>query len=387
MAGFEDDLRDKILGANAHIVVTAYGGQGFEDPDALCAKVADVEGVAGVAPFVYGELLVRSALASSGAVVKGVDPVRTADVTSLRDSLVLGLQGEVTTHDARTAAMAALGEPVPARTDDDTPLPGLFIGVDMAETLGVLPGDDVQLVNPFGVGGGSLLGVPTPRVKRFRVAGLFRTGMFEYDSKWVHPVNSELTAFFGLPDGEVHGLEVRVHAPDDVRALSAGIEDALGYPYFARHWRELNQALFEALALEKVVMGLILFIVVLVAGMLVITNVYTLVRSKQREIAVLRAMGASAGLVMQVFLLVGSSIGGVGTVLGTALGLGLCAFLDWYQFPFDTDVYMLSSLPVVVKPTDVLTVAVATVSVCFLASVYPAMRAARLDPVAGLRAE
>jgi lipoprotein-releasing system permease protein len=165
------------------------------------------------------------------------------------------------------------------------------------------------------------------------------------------------------------------------------LEAAVAYPHYARHWRDLNQALFEALALEKIVMGLILGMIIVVAGLLIVSNLTMMVVTKRREIAILKAMGASRGAVLRVFVAVGGVIGVVGAVAGTALGYAGCRFLAWYQWPLETDVYYLSSLPVVIEPLNFVLVALTALAVCLLSTLYPAWRAASLDPVEGLRYE
>jgi lipoprotein-releasing system permease protein len=384
MTGFEDEMRDKILGSNAHIVVMQYGG-GMDVDDAKLADIEGVDGVEAAAPFTYAEVMIRSKLGATGAVMKGIDPARTAEVTQARDQLRLGIDGELSTPEARSALFAAMAGTFTPRGAEGEALPGVLIGDEMAANLQVLPGDTVQVIDPIGKGGG-ILGIPTPTFKSFRVAGTFHSGMFEYDGKWMYVAIPEAQGLLKM-NGAVTGVEVRVSDIDDVERISREIEGALHYPHYARHWRNLNQALFEALALERVVTSLILGMVMVVAGLLIVTNLYTLVLTRRREIAILKAMGASSAMVGRVFILVGSVIGAIGTALGSALGLGLCFFLDAYEYPLETDVYYLSSLPVVFRPLDFVAVAIAAFLICYLSTLYPARRAARVDPVDGLRVE
>jgi lipoprotein-releasing system permease protein len=387
MTGFEQDLRDKILGANAHIVILKYGG-GLEDSETHTASLLEVDGVEAAAPFIYSEMMIRSPWKATGIIFKGVDPERTGLVTDVLEDLSVGMQGPLEDDEARAALFSAMAEPFTDRGVDGEPgdpLPGILIGRELGDTLQVIPGDKVQVINPLGNGGG-LMGMPTPSVKNFRVAGVFYSGMFEYDTKWTYVANSSAQDFLKMGDS-VTGIEVKVDDIDEVDGISREIDTVLGYPHYTRHWRNLNQALFEALELEKVVMGLILGMVVVVAGLLIVSNLYMIVLTKRREISILRAMGASAGAIQRVFVLIGSTIGLVGTSLGTVFGLAGCWLLERYEYPLETDVYYLSSLPVVVEPVNVVIIAVGAFVVCFLATLYPARRAAALNPVEGLRYE
>jgi lipoprotein-releasing system permease protein len=401
MTGFEIDLRDKILGANAHIVVFRYGGN-VQDVDEQLKKIAEVPGIVAAAPFVYTEMMIRSPWSSTGVVIKGVDPVRTADVTHLMPDLAEGYDashGHVLKFapgdlETRRQVLAHLGDPFPAlgvdslplaESDEEPSLPGIVIGKELREHLQVRPGDTVQLINPMG-GGPGPMGVPTPSVRSLRVAGVFDSGMFEYDTKWTYVTNTWIQDF--LKTGPTAtGIEIKVTDIDDVDALSKSLDERLGYPHYARHWKNLNAKLFSALALEKWVMGLLLNMIVVNAGLLIITTLIMVVITKGREIAILKAMGATRASIMRIFVLEGAAIGGIGTVLGTIAGLGGCWFLDRYQYPLETDVYYLDTLPVVVDPWAVGTIAVGAFVICFLCTLYPAWRAASLDPVAALRYE
>lgn len=403
MTGFEVDLRDKILGANAHIVVLRYGGL-VDDPDDVIAKIDTIDEVLAAAPFTYSEAMIRTPIATTGIILKGVDPARTGEVTAVRHDLVRGPEGTVDTPEAKAALFARMTEPCPATRPaivtpsaidipegidapqpDEAPLPCILLGGDLAQQLSVDPGDKVQVIDPLG-GGTGIMGMPVPRVREFRVLGIYDSGMYEYDTKWTYVLNTDAQSFLDIGHA-VTGIEIKVTDIDNVVAISDAIEAKLMYPYYTRHWKELNQPLFEALELEKVVMGLILFLIVGVAALLIVTTLIMVVITKGREIAILKAMGASEGVILRIFVIEGSVIGFLGTTVGTALGLLGCAFLDWYQYPLATDVYFLSHLPVVVEYDNVAIIAVAAFAICFLATWYPAWRAASLDPVDGLRYE
>jgi len=414
MEGFEIDLRDKILGSNAHIVVLQYGGNfsGYQD---AVATVESTEGVVAAAPFVYSEVMIRSPFAAAGVIIKGIDLERTAKVTDVSANLQAGPSGAVTTPAEKDAVLRSLAAPIPPlqRSLLQTPptdppgegtaaaaevpkptqvgdpsamaLPGIVIGNELASQLNVFVGDTVNVINPIG-GSVGPLGIPTPRVKPFRVAGIFKSGMYEYDTKWTYVSIVEAQSFLEIGD-LVTGIEARVEDIDAVNGISEELGAKLPYPFFVKHWKNLNRSLFSALKLEKIVMGLILSLIVMVASLNIIGTLILVVLTRAREISILRAMGTAKGTIRGLFMIEGLIIGVVGTTLGTILGLLGCMALDRYQYPLDTDVYYLDSLPVVVEPNTVVSVIVAAVLISFLATVYPATLAARIDPVEGLRYE
>lgn len=389
MAGFEIDLRDKILGSNAHLVVLEYGGP-MRGADDLTKTVEGVDGVVAAAPFVYTEVMLRSAYATSGGILKGIDPKETPDVTDVAADLKIGPRGALTNPEARREVLAELAKPDAAVAQDvgDTEeLPGMLLGEGLAEQLKVYPGDRVWVINPIG-GGMGPFGMPVPTTRTFRVAGIFYTGMYEYDTKWSYVTIPDAQAFLSL-DGQVTGIEARVDMERlyEVGDISAAIEERLPDTFFTRNWLQMNAALFAALKLEKYVMGLILAQIITVAAVGIVTNLIVMVITRAREISILKAMGAGRRAIQLIFVLEGVIVGVVGTCLGTALGLAGCALLDEYKFPLDTNVYYLDSLPVVVEPTSVATVVVGALVTCFLATLYPAWRAASIDPVEGLRYE
>jgi lipoprotein-releasing system permease protein len=385
--GFEIDLRKKILGANAHIYTVHQDGA-FSDWEAAVAKVEAVPGVVAAAPFVYGEVMLRSHAGSAGVILKGVDPVRTPRVTALVQNLKLGPAGELDDDVERQAVLDTLRLPprgIAQAADDTEPLPGIILGTELAGNLGVFPGDRLHVINPVG-GGVGPFGVPVPKVQPFRVAGVFYSGMYEFDTKWSYIAIPDAQAFLGYAD-KVTGIEIIAEDADAVGALSPQVDKALGSAFFSRNWKVMNKALFSALRLEKYVMGLILSLITAVASLNIVGSLILIVVTRSKEISILRALGASVGSVRLIFMLEGLLIGVVGTALGTALGLAGCWGLQTYPFPIDTDVYYLDKLPCVVVPQTVVTVALSAVAMCLLATLWPAKLAAEIQPADGLRYE
>ena len=401
MAGFEVDLRDKILGSNAHVVVTHPNYTAMASYDRIAERVREEEGVTGAAPFIYTEMMLKAPGGVSGVIVKGVQPERVGEILDLKDNLIEGPEGRLGEEDEpdtpevqaeKERILGLLAPPVqPAEPAEEgegvqkKARPGIIVGDELATELSLYPEDVVHLVNPVG-GTPGPMGTQVPELKSFEVVGIFHSGMYEYDTKWAYVHMGSAQDFLKM-DGLASGIEAKVVDVDEVHVVAAAISDELGPAYRVRHWRELNSALFEALKLEKVVMGLILGLIVAVASLNIGGTLILLVLSKGREISILRAMGATTSQIRAVFMLEGVIIGLVGAGIGTVLGLSFCFGLRAYGWPLDTDVYYLDSLPVVIQPEMVAGVGLVGVFICFLATLYPATRAALLDPVEGLRNE
>jgi lipoprotein-releasing system permease protein len=380
MSGFEGDLKAKILGTNAHGVVLKYGDKDFTEWRPVREEVLKVPGVTAATPFLYNEVMLTADQNLTGAVVKGVDPATIGSVTNL--------PREVEEGKLAWLAKPEDIQPPPGALHDmplaDRVLPGIAIGRELARGLRVFVGDVVNVVSPLGDLGPA---GPQPKSRPFRVAAVFYAGMYEYDSKFAYVDLAEAQRFFGAK-GSVTGLELKVRDVDAARPILRRVLTALeGYPYRVKDWGELNRNLFSALQTEKVVMAVILGFIVLVASFTIVSTLVLLVLEKRREIAVLKAMGAGMPSVMKIFVAEGLVIGAIGTLFGVLLGYGTCLFIEKVGIPLDPEVYYISNLPVRMDAGQFALVALLAVFLSYLATVYPASKAARLDPVEGLRSE
>jgi lipoprotein-releasing system permease protein len=362
MDGFHEDLRNKILGVNAHIVVQSYEGT-ISDVDSLREAISDIPGVVASSPFVLGQVMLRHGQRAQGVVIKGIDPDIETNTTDVLKNLKEGKLDNLKV---------------------DSPLPGIIVGSELMRNLGLFYGEEVEVLSPLSEIGP--LGM-IPRMKKYRLVGYFEAGMYEYDSSLAFINIRDAQDFFNLQDG-VSGLEVKIddiyRAPD----ISREIERRIGPPYYARDWMQMNRNLFSALKLEKIVMFIILTLIILVASFNIISNLIMTVIEKSREIAILRAMGATGRGIMSIFIIHGLVIGVVGTLIGIVSGYITCQLLKTYRFiSLPPDIYYLSYLPVKIDLFDFFIVSISAIFISFLATVYPSYQAARLDPVEPLRYE
>jgi len=376
MTGLEYELRDNILGFNPHVVLMSYGGPLGADAATL-EKVRAVDGVVAAAPFVYGQAMLTVGRSATGVVVRGVDPAHAGDVVDVARHLENGsLDGLGRMHSV------ALG---PAEGGGRVELPGLLLGAELARQFGVAPNDVVSIVSPFGTPGPAGM---IPRMKRFVVAGVFASGMYDYDLTLVYMGIGEAQKFFDMKN-DVSAVEVRVADVYRAREVARAIESALGgFPYRARDWMEANRNLFSALKLEKVVYGIVLCLIVVVAAFNILASLTMVVKEKRRDIAILKSMGASDASIGRIFVLNGAVIGLAGTVLGNLLGVAGCWVLARYQFiDLPKDVFLVTTLPVRMEPANFAVVAVVSIAICVVAALSPARRAASLVPVEVIRYE
>ncbi len=387
MAGFEADLQDKILGANSHVVVLSYTKE-IEDWPTVAEKIREVDGIAGVTPFIYSEFILRSRHSPTGAILKGIDPGTVGEVTDLLENLTLGPTGRI--QDDREAQILLdhidHRGPLIARPDGEEPqtaLPGIVVGQEMAATLRVAVGDVVQAVSPLSEPGP--MGSMAARIVEFEVAGIFHSGMYEYDTKFAYVSLDSARHLLKMGDS-VTGMEIIVDDIYDAPKIAGKIGAKLQYPFWTRDWQKMNEPLFAALKLEKLVMGIILTFIVAVASMNIISTLIMLVIEKRREIAIMKAMGAGRFDLMKLFMVDGLLVGFIGTVLGITLGLATClALAEWQFIKLESDVYYVDTLPVHISASLVAIVALVAVGISFLATLFPSYDGSRLDPVEGLR--
>lgn len=363
MNGFRADLMSKILGVNSHLLVLHSGGV-FRDYEKVAERIGGLEGVVASTPFIYNQVMINNSGNVSGAVLRGVDPKTAGKVVSLERMI-------------RNGSLLSL-----ERSSEE--LPAIIVGSELSRRIGAYSGDTVTVVSPEGKL--TPLG-RVPNTRRYRVTAIFDSGMYEYDATMVYVSLKEAQDFLGLGVG-VTGLEVRAKDVYKSDRVAERIQEDLGYPYWTKDWKVMNRSLFSALKLEKFTMFVILAMIVMVGALNIISTLVMVVMEKTRDIAILRAMGASARSVMSIFMLQGLLVGLVGTLAGLASGLGICHLLAKYKFiTLPSDVYYISKLPVQVEFGDVWVVSLAAVAISFLATLYPAWYASKLNPLEAIRYE
>jgi lipoprotein-releasing system permease protein len=409
MGGFGADLKKKILGNNAHIRIDADQVGGFDNWEEVLRDVRLVKGVAGATPVAGGEAMASSSSNTAGVIIRGIDPNSIGHVIDLLQNVEVGRASYLTD----TAGLADLppDEPIglgpggerylkgpklrpwlskeldPSLEEVVRPpdvYPGLIIGRELAKTLHVYVGDEVRLVAPLGDLGP--MGV-MPRTKRFRIAAIFYSGMYEYDASYAYMLIDVSREFLDL-NGRVTAVDIKVDEAEYVDPVRATVASAIERPDLrVRDWKETNKNLFSALKLEKIAVFVILSLAIAVASFCIICTLLLMVTEKSKEIAILKALGASDRAIRGVFMTEGLMIGGIGTILGVLTGLVLCLGLKGFGVRLDPDIYYVNRLPVEVNPVDYVLVALSAILITILATVYPAVAASRLRPVDGIRYE
>lgn len=360
--GFTEGLRDQIIGINSHVIVQSYAGA-IRQPRELMAAVAATPGVVAQTPVIYTQALITSNATSSGVVLHGIDPESNQKVVAIGEKM-------------KSGALESLNQEQP---------PTIVLGSDLARTLQVLPGDRVQLLAPNGPL--TPMGV-LPKLRVASVSGIFATGMYEYDANAGYLGLDLARSLAELEPEAVHAIEVRVQDVERADAVAAAIGQRLGSSYVVRDWMQLNQNLFAALKLEKLGIFIALDLIILVAALNIISALIMLVMEKNRDIAILKSMGATTSAIMRIFLYQGLVIGVTGTILGVFSGLGLCRILKTCKIiELPANVYPMSTIPVKVVPADVTLIAVSALVITLLATLYPSRKAAGVQPAEALSYE
>lgn len=384
MAGFGEDLKRKIVGAYSHIIVTEYGQPAVEDYAVLMEKIKKQDEVIAVAPFILKQVMLSTPGKTSGVVLRGIDPALEEKTTDLKKNLV---EGSLSFLQPQTPSPVPESEEA-SEAGDTT----IILGKELAESLDIGFGDDVTVISPTGKM--TPMGM-VPKMKKFKVCGIFNSGMYEYDAGLAYISLRAAQDFFRMGEG-VTGLEVRVADIYRTRKIVEDLEKELGYPYHVRDWIDMNKNLFSALKMEKVAMFIIMALIVLVASFNIASTLIMVVMEKGREIAILKSMGATNGQIMRIFSINGLIIGVVGTLLGFLGGLLIVSNLDpivafieglFNIRIFPGDVYQLDKLPARMETVDTAVIVAGSIVVSFLATIYPAWRASRLDPIEALRYE
>jgi lipoprotein-releasing system permease protein len=362
MSGFHEDLQKKILGVNAHVVILDYKGTmpGYKD---VIERLKGEKDIISSAPFVLGQAMVSFEKKAHGVFLRGIIPEMEMKTTEISRYIKEGNLKDLAPKDG---------------------IPGIILGKELVSSIGAFKGDIVTVLSPVGeIGPLGML----PKVKKFRVSGIFEVGMFEYDLNLVLTDLRSAQEFFGMKD-DVTGIELKLDDIYKAPVVREWIQKKFGFPIFAKDWMQMNRNLFSALKLEKFAMFIILILIILVASFNIVSTLIMNVIEKKREIAILKAMGATNKGIMTVFILQGLFIGFFGTIIGVTGGYLLSYILNAYQIiKLPADVYYLSHLPVKMKFFDFVTVSLSAIIISFLATIYPAWQAAKLNPVEPLRYE
>lgn len=359
MNGFQTDIKDKIIGAQSHILV--FGRMSPETYEEKIAQVRQLPLVAAAAPHIYGQGIITYAGQSLGLIVRGLDPEQEKNINTLTSSVT---EGSFTPE-----------------WDKDAP-PPLVLGTELADTLGLEIGDDVVLISPQSISTGAGM---FPKMKKFRISGLLRTGYYEFDHTIAYTLLPHASDFLGLKNG-VTGIAVKVKNINQAPKVADQIQEVVGYNYSVKTFAQMNSTLYAALKLEKTMMFIILFLIIGVASLNIASNLILLGTEKLRDIGILRAMGASPLAVRKIFMWEAMIIATLGIVLGLLLACLLCWIIATFNIvELPGDIYYLTKVPVRMQLWDIVAVVGGSYLICFIAGLYPAVKASRVNPTDAIR--
>ena len=383
MSGFSKDLRDKILGTNSHIVVSNMNQAMVENYNDILKKIRSMKGVTAAAPFIMNQVMLINGDRVSGVVARGIDPDSEGVVSDLGKNMISGTLFDLKVKPNHFKNI---------KSRQGKKRAGIILGKELSRRMGVGVGDIVSMVSP--VSRVTPVGL-IPRMKLFKVVGVFESGMYEYDANLSFILLKSAQKFFSMKNG-ISGIEIRVADIEQAGDIASIIQKELGFPYLVRDWMRMNRNLFSALKLEKIVMFIILILIIFVAAFNIVSTLFMLVMEKAKEIAILKSMGASCSSIIKIYSYQGLVIGLVGTFLGCAAGFVIVPNLNeivgfievvFGIEAFPSDVYYLDRLPSKIQYMDSLLIIIFSVVICLAASLYPAWRASKIDLVDGLRYE
>jgi len=360
MTGAETDFRERILGLEPHILVMNYSGK-FDNYSHILSDLDKRKQIKGVSPILFTQAMIRSQQSFSGVMVRGIDPEKGF-------SLVKGFNAEQL-------------KKVLSKGTGNGDLPGIVLGQGLANSVGVIKGDKIILMSPNGFI--SPIG-HIPSMKRFIVADTFDSGMYEYDSALAYVHLKEAQQLTNVKN-KISAIGIWIDDVFNVKPVKNDLSEVLKYPFYLRDWMDINKSLFAALKLEKAAMFIILTLIILVAAFNIASALIMMVMEKTKDIAVLKAMGATNKMIRRIFILKGMVIGFLGTFAGTISGIAICFILKKYDFIQLPDAYPFSTLPVQLEYLDVLVIAVSAIIICFFSTLYPSYKASKMDPVEALR--